>query len=157
MATKKIYMQRTCVQDNKVTNIFVEEVTREEFDNYKTELQKGLGGCNRVEGLGPDSFVSYFTILGEKETEFCRIVRLSRNFLCELLAGTHVQVLFSFKQNKRKRMPDRSVEIIPSPWDKPDCRNFAAAGIIKGSRVWCDNGLPVESAATTILAAQAGD
>lgn len=157
MATKKIYMQRTCVQDNKVTDIFVEEVSRDEFDKYKSELQGGHGGCCRVDVVGRSSFVAHFKILGEPETELCQVVGLSRVFLRELLVGLHAPLLFSFKQNKRRRMPDRSVEISTSPWDKPESRNFLAVGVVNGNRVWASNGVTIDSAIATIMAASVGD
>lgn len=64
---------------------------------------------------------------------------------------------FVFKENRRKKMPKRRVEVTPSPWDKPKMRNFTVCGFIGDKLVWCENGLSLDAAVTTVWAAKNGD
>lgn len=67
------------------------------------------------------------------------------------------KIEIKFDQNKRKRMPERSVTVEPSIWDKPSCRNFRVCGYINGKIMWCENGVSLDSAVCTVLCAAKGE
>ena len=69
-----------------------------------------------------------------------------RNFIA---AGG--KTTFNFKQNKRKRMPARKVVVTPSPWG-----NYCVSGYIDEKIMWCENGLSLDSAVCTVMAAARG-
>jgi len=64
---------------------------------------------------------------------------------------------FTFPQNRRKLIPARSIEVMPSMWDKPKNRNYKVCGFIDGKLMWCENGLSLDSAARTVWCAAHGE
>ena len=59
---------------------------------------------------------------------------------------------FTFKQNKRKRMPERTVEIV---FNSPN--NYTARGIINDKEMFCETGITLSSAVAIVWAAACGD
>lgn len=84
-------------------------------------------------------------------------VKFSKEFIRNWIAMGSGKTEFHFKQNKRKRMPARTVKVTPSPWDKPSNRNYSVCGIINDKMVWCENGLTLDAVVTTVWAAAHGD
>lgn len=65
-------IRRTCISDNKVTDIFIEPCTRKEFEHYKVELENKFGGCYSVQTIGKNEFAASFLIMGEASLEICK-------------------------------------------------------------------------------------
>ena len=65
-------IRRTCICDNKVTDIFIDPCTKAEFDHYKVELQNKFGGCYAVQTIGKNEFAASFLIMGEASLEICK-------------------------------------------------------------------------------------
>ena len=66
------FIRRTCIRDNKVTDIFIEPCTKKEFEHYKVELQNKFGGCYSVRTIGKNEFAASFLIMGEPSLEICK-------------------------------------------------------------------------------------
>lgn len=104
------------------------------------------------DALGLATYEGWADFLGVKGKK-----RLTKNYIREWILTAPGKSGFSFKQNKRKRMPARTVEVSPSPWDKPECRNFTVCGFINGKLMFCENGLSIEGAVNTVWAAKQGN
>ena len=66
------FIRRTCIRDNKITDIFVEPCSKKEFEHYKVELQNKFGGCYAVQTIGKNEFAASFRVMGEASLEICQ-------------------------------------------------------------------------------------
>lgn len=83
-----------------------------------------------------------------------KVTITTKEQLAALILSGPGKTVFTFKQNKRMKMPERTVTVEPSIWDRPNNRNFCACGFINNKMVWCENGLSLDSAIKTVICAK---
>lgn len=84
-------------------------------------------------------------------------IKFTKDFIRDWVSMGSGKAGFTFKQNKRKRMPERTVEVTPATSDEPKKRKYTVCGFINGKQMWCESGLSIDAVVTTVWAAAHGD